>query len=91
LRRCAGAIRVIRADCSNARKRKEAAVTSTDATTTPASVPTAANFSPAVLRSAERVRAAAGWCYREFAAGHHAVVGAPRETAEVFLEVAALL
>lgn len=46
---------------------------------------------PAVLRSAERVRAEAGWRYRELAAGHHAVVLAPGRVAALLLEVAALI
>jgi pimeloyl-ACP methyl ester carboxylesterase len=39
---------------------------------------------------AGRVRAEAGWRYREIATGHDAVVTAPREVTDLLLEVAAL-
>jgi pimeloyl-ACP methyl ester carboxylesterase len=39
---------------------------------------------------AERVRAEAGWRYRELATGHDAMVTAPRELADLLLETTAL-
>jgi pimeloyl-ACP methyl ester carboxylesterase len=46
---------------------------------------------PDVVLSAERVRAEPGWRYRELAACHDAMVTAPREVADLLLEVAGLV
>jgi hypothetical protein len=40
---------------------------------------------------ADRVRAEDGWRYQEIATGHDAMVAAPRELADMLLEIAALV
>lgn len=44
---------------------------------------------PGFARTAEQVRHAPGWRYRELATGHDAMITMPRETADLLLDVAA--